>query len=241
MIKRHIAFKAAVAFFLFGLSARPAAAQEGPTRLIEKIRPAVVALIAYNDRGEVIEWGNGFFISRDGRLLTSRHLLKGASRAEVQTREGKVYPVNIVIAEDPDLDLIQLLIDLKEDEVPCLGMADVRAIRGEKVTVFGHQHIVSGTVSYVRVLSEPGQSFLISAASVARATGGPVVNKKGEVIAIATQQAAGDQTVTLAIASSAALQAGQTHWPIGMPAIEGEPPILPSFAWIAGVAGIIIP
>jgi len=36
-------------------------------------------------------------------------------------------------------------------------------------------------------------------------TGGPVINKKGEVIAIATEQNIGDQTVTLAIASSSAL------------------------------------
>ena len=36
---------------------------------------------------------------------------RGASRVEVQTREGKVYAVKIVIAEDPDLDLIELLVE----------------------------------------------------------------------------------------------------------------------------------
>jgi tetratricopeptide (TPR) repeat protein len=204
-MNKYIAFKATLALFLINSLNWSSSAQENFAGVVERIRPAVVALIAYNDKGEVIECGSGFFISSDGRLLSSRHLLRYASSAEVHTREGEVYPIRTVIAEDLNLDLIEVLVELKGGEVPYLKMTDVIAARDEQVVAVGHQHIVQGFVSYVRTHSQPGRNFLFSAATEARATGGPVVNSKGEVIAIATEQAVGGQTVTMAIASSSAL------------------------------------
>jgi S1-C subfamily serine protease len=204
-MKGHIALKSALALLLLSLCSCIAAAQENRADLIERIRPAVVAVTVYDDEDEVVDQVSGFFIDKEGHLVSCRHVLRGASRAEVETREGKVYEVRLVIAEDPDLDLVQLLIDLPDGEVPYLKMTDLNATSGEQVTAFGYQHIVQGLVSPVRTQSEPGRSFLFSAATAARATGGPVVNKKGEVIAIATEQAVGDQPVTLTLASSSTL------------------------------------
>lgn len=205
-MKGYIALKIAlVALLLLSLFGWTAAAQDVRAALIERIRPAVVAVTVYNDKDEVVDQVSGFFINNDGHLVSCRHVLKGASRAEVETREGKVYAVRLVLAEDPDLDLVQLLVDVPEGEVSYLRMIDVNATNGEQVTAIGYQHIVQGFVSDVRSHSEPRRNFLFSGATAARATGGPVINKKGEVIAIATEQDLGDQTATLAIASSSAL------------------------------------
>lgn len=200
-MNRYIEFESALALLVFSLCSWTAAAQEDRAELIEKIRPAVVAVTVYNDKDEVVDQVSGFFINEVGHLLTCRHVLRGASRVEAQTREGKVCAVSMVIAEDPDLDLIQLLIDLPEGKVPYLRMTDVGATRGEQVTVFGYQHIVQGMVSCARKLEESGQNFQLSADSAARATGGPVVNKNGDVIGIATGQEVEDQTPTLAMVS----------------------------------------
>src|SRR6266404_3299974 len=204
-MNKYIAFKATLALFLLNSLNWSSAAQENFTGLVERVRPAVVALIAYNDSGEVIECGTGFFISSEGRLLSNRHLLRNASSAEVHTREGGVYPIEMVIAEDLNLDLIELLVELKGGEVPYLKMTDVIANKDEQVAAVGHQHIVQGFVSYVRTHSGPGRNFLFSTATAAQATGSPVINKKGEVIGIAADQAVGGQMVNLAISSSSAL------------------------------------
>ena len=204
-MKEYILLKSALAFLLLSLCGWTAAAQEGRADLIERIRPAVVAVTVYDDQDEVVNQVSGFFINEDGHVISCRHVLRGASRAEVVTREGKAYAVRWVIAEDPDLDLVQLLVDVPEGEVPYLRMIDVNATNGEQVTAVGHQHIIEGFVSHGQTHSEPRRNLLFSAATAARATGGPVVNKKGQVIAIAIEQDVGDQTVTLAIASSSAL------------------------------------
>jgi tetratricopeptide (TPR) repeat protein len=99
-MNKYIAFKATLALFLLNSLNWSLSAQENFAGVVERIRTAVVALIAYNDKGEVIGCGSGFFISSDGRLLSSRHLLRYASSAEVHTREGEVYPIRTVIAED---------------------------------------------------------------------------------------------------------------------------------------------
>jgi len=205
-MNKHIAFNATLALFLLNALNWSTAAEASYAELVEKIHPAVVALIAYDDKGQVIEFGTGFFISSNGRVLSSRHLLRHASRAEVHTRQGGVYPIRMVIAEDVNLDLIELLVELNGgDEVPYLKMTDASPTKDEQVAAVGHQHIVPGFVSYVRTHSEPGRNFLFLPTTIARATGGPVVNEKGEVIAIITEQAVGDQTVTIAIASTNAL------------------------------------
>jgi S1-C subfamily serine protease len=204
-MKGYIALKLALALLLLSLFGWTAAAQDVRAALIERMRPAVVAVTVYNDDDEVVDQISGFFISKDGDLLSCRHVFRGASRAEVQTGEGKVYAVRVVIAEDPDLDLVQLLVDVPEGEVPYLRMIDVNATNGEQVTAIGYQHIVHGFVSYDRTHSDSRNTFLFSAGTAARATGGPVIDKKGEVIAIATEQDSEDQTATLAIASSSAL------------------------------------
>ena len=182
-MKAYIALKIALPLLLISLCGWTADEQEDRAALIVRIRPAVVAVTVYNDDDEVVDQISGFFINKEGNLLSCRHVLRGASRVEVQTREGKFYAVRLVIADDPDLDLVQLLVDVPEREVPYLRMIDVNAPHGEQVTAIGYQHIVQGFVSYVRSHSEPRRNFLFSGATAARATGGPVINKKGEVIA----------------------------------------------------------
>jgi tetratricopeptide (TPR) repeat protein len=204
-MNRYIPFKAALGLFLLNSLNWSAAAQEDFAVFVERIRPSVVALIAYDDKGEVIECGTGFFISSDGRLLSSRHLLTHAATAEVHTLEGGVYPIKMVIADDLNFDLIELLVELNGSKVPYLKMTDVIATNQEQVAAAGNQHIVPGFATHVRTYSAPGKNFRFSAATEARATGAPLINKKGEVIAIVTEPAAGDRSVTLGVSSSSAL------------------------------------
>src|ERR1700754_1869559 len=116
-MKRRIAFKIMTSLFLFNLSVWPAVAQAPEDALAGKIRPAVVTLTAYDDKGEIIQQASGFFIDREGRLLANRHVLKGAARAEARTGDGKTYAINTVIADNRDLDLVQLRVDATPGEI----------------------------------------------------------------------------------------------------------------------------
>ena len=84
-MKRHPVVAANLAFFLLFFSVGQVTAQENLPRLVKKIQPAVVTIIAYDKQGKVIGQGSGFFINQDGRFLTNYHVLAGANRALVKT------------------------------------------------------------------------------------------------------------------------------------------------------------
>src|SRR5215208_2596615 len=91
------------------LFALPALAQETLPELIRRVKPAVVAVITYDAKGEVQMTGSGFFV-RPGQVLTNLHVIEGAYRAEVRTFEGKgkTYAVAGLTNVDEDGDLAVL-------------------------------------------------------------------------------------------------------------------------------------
>ena len=68
-------------------------AQENLSLLVKKIKPSVVTIITYDEQGKVIGQGNGFFIGKDGDVITNYHILEDASSAEIKTAEGQVYNI----------------------------------------------------------------------------------------------------------------------------------------------------
>jgi S1-C subfamily serine protease len=94
MLKRKLPLWLALALLPTLLQAAQAQSETLP-ELIRRVKPAVVAVITYDDKNEVQMTGSGFFI-RPGQVLTNLHVIDGARRAEIRTLDGKgkTYPVS---------------------------------------------------------------------------------------------------------------------------------------------------
>src|SRR6476619_7445972 len=77
--------------------------------LVRRIKPSAVAIETFDARGEKLSRGSGFFIDAD-RIVTNRHVLEGAIRAEVHSSTGAVFPVKGVLAVDAEGDIALLKI-----------------------------------------------------------------------------------------------------------------------------------
>src|SRR5216117_1038385 len=88
-------------------AAVPSNAQDLLPELVRRIKPSAVAIETYDARGEKLSRGSGFFIDTD-RVVTNRHVIEGASLAEVHSSTGNVYPVKGVLAVDAEGDLALL-------------------------------------------------------------------------------------------------------------------------------------
>ncbi|MQY71942.1 trypsin-like serine protease, partial [bacterium] len=179
-------------------------AQENLTALIKKVSPSVVLVITYDEEGEELSGGSGFFISEAGDVITNRHVIQGAYHAEVKTADEKVYDVKKILAEDKEGDLIRLSVDIPRDAVHVLGISDSLPEVGERVIVVGNplgleQTVSDGIVSAVREIPAFGNIIQITAPISSGSSGSPVVNMKGEVIGVASFQMVEGQNLNFAI------------------------------------------
>src|SRR6188768_2477754 len=74
-------------------------AQDQLPDLVRRIKPSAVAIETFDARGEKLTRGSGFFIDKD-RVVTNRHVIDAAYRAEVHSYTGTVYAVKGVVAID---------------------------------------------------------------------------------------------------------------------------------------------
>jgi Tfp pilus assembly protein PilF len=182
-----------------------AKAQDILPELVRRIKPSAVAIETFDSRGEKLSRGSGFFIETD-RIVTNRHVLEGAFRAEVHSSTGAVFPVKGVLAVDAEGDLAVLKIDPPAPAIRPLPLDKTSPQEGESVVVIGNPlglegSVTNGIVSAVRDIPTFGRIIQITAAISSGSSGSPVVNMQGQVIGIATLQITGGQSVNFAIPS----------------------------------------
>jgi len=185
--------------------APPARAQDILPELVRRIKPSAVAIETYDARGEKLSRGSGFFIDTD-RVVTNRHVIEGAIRAEVHSSAGNVYPVKGVLAVDAEGDIALLKIEAPPNQIRPLALERTSPQEGESVLVIGNPFglegsVTNGIVSAVRVIPTFGRIIQITAPISPGSSGSPVVNMQGQVIGVATLQITGGQSVNFAIPS----------------------------------------
>ncbi|HCA59407.1 MAG TPA: hypothetical protein DEP46_15670, partial [Blastocatellia bacterium] len=56
--------------------------------LVRRVKPSAVAIETFDQRGQIVSRGSGFFVSAD-RVVTNRHVIERSTRAEIQTVDGR--------------------------------------------------------------------------------------------------------------------------------------------------------
>jgi tetratricopeptide (TPR) repeat protein len=182
-----------------------AKSQDTLPELVRRIKPSAVAIETFDARGEKLSRGSGFFVDVD-RVVTNRHVIEGAFRAEVHLTSGNTYQVKGVLATDAEGDIALLKVEAPPNLVRPLSLNRTSPQEGESVVVIGNPFglegsVTNGIVSAVRDIPGFGRIIQITAAISPGSSGSPVVNMQGQVIGVATLQITGGQSVNFAIPS----------------------------------------
>jgi len=174
--------------------------------LIKSIKPSTVIIFAYDDKGEFLKLGSGFFISQNGDVITNYHVVQGVNSAEIKTTDEKTYPITYIVAGDEQNDLIRLSVNIPSQYVYPLSLSKTIPEVGERIIVYGsplglENTVSDGIVSAIRDIPDYGRIIQITAPISPGSSGSPVLNMKGEVIGIATFQMVGGQNLNFAIPS----------------------------------------
>src|SRR5678816_2825707 len=218
-------------FFLLLLFVFPirAHAQETLPELVKRVKPVVVAIATYDASGEPLMTGSGFFVE-PGQVITNLHVIRGATRAEIKTLDGKgkIYQVAGVMGLDDDGDLAKLKIDMPLERAKTSELAATLPDEGEKIFVTGNPlklegSVSDGIVSAVREVPNVGQIIQITAPISHGNSGSPVFNLRGEVLGVVTIKVTNGQNINLAISSARITQLRQGRLrPISELALKGK-------------------
>jgi len=158
-------------------------------KLFKENSKAVVVVVTYNEKGEPISQGSGFIVRPDGAVVTNYHVISNAKDIKVKVGD-KVLDVEGLIHTDKENDLV--ILKVKGEKLPVVKLGDIaKANVGEKVYVIsspeGLENTISdGLLSGIRDITSDKKVLQITAPISPGSSGGPVFNKDGEVIGVAT-------------------------------------------------------
>jgi len=163
--------------------------------------------------------GSGFIINANGQILTNSHVVNGADTVTVKLKDGRTFDGHVQ-GEDPVTDVAVIKIDANNLPIVALGNSDVLQ-PGEAVIAIGNPLGLDNTVTS-GIISATGRSATDIGASDKRVdyiqtdaainpgnSGGPLLNARGEVIAMNTAIIRGAQGLGFAIPINTAQRIGQ--------------------------------
>jgi len=193
---------------LFLTAAQAVSAEVNLPELVRRVKPSVVAIATFDEKGEALTTGSGFFLRQD-QVLTNLHVIRGAYRAEIRTLDvkGRVYPVAGVLSFDEEGDLALLSVKMPAGRAHPLEMSTSLPEDGERVFVIGNPlrlegSVSDGIVSAVRDVPSLGKIIQITAPVSHGNSGSPLFNLRGQVIGVVTIRVINGENINLAIESA---------------------------------------
>ncbi len=208
MKRKYPRFLPTLLVLLFASATAAARSDENLPALVKRVKPAVVAIATYDANGEALMTGSGFFL-RPGQVVTNLHVIRGATRGEIKTLDGKgkVYPIAGAIDIDEEGDLALLSVDMPAAPVRSTELATELPDEGEGIFVIGNPlklegSVSDGIVSAVREVPNSYRIIQITAPISHGNSGSPVFNLRGQVLGVVTVKVTNGQNINLAIAAA---------------------------------------
>lgn len=175
--------------------------------VVDKVGPSVVSIItkatsnSFYGLTEEEGAGTGMLVSKDGYILTNKHVVSGANTVSVVLADGTKYENVKVLGVDPLNDVAFLKID-NVSNLPAVEMGDSSSVRvGQRVVAIGNSlgqyqnTVTSGIISGIGrpIAAQAGDTvenlsdlLQTDAAINPGNSGGPLLNLNGQVIGINT-------------------------------------------------------
>src|SRR4051812_8310940 len=154
-----------------------------------KVRPSVIWVSTFDSKGNLLRTESGFFISADGRFVTTASAVEGGVNAVAKTGDGGIYNVDGVLMVAKSANLALLKADIKPQKLlRFLELTKTAELsKDAKVAVVGSSLAGNeGSAREATITAQSSERLEIAGATGASAVGSPVVNENGDVVGIVT-------------------------------------------------------
>jgi hypothetical protein len=164
----------------------------------DKINKAVVVVLIYDFKGNLVGHGSGFIIDEKGTVITNYHVVEEAYSLKVRVAiNGKKsdYEVSNIISGNKSIDLAKISIkNIYNAKFNFLSLGKIETKIGEKCWAIG----TPSDIDYMNTVTEgnisnmypngikiwKGKMLQVSAPFTHGSSGGALVNNKGEIIGV---------------------------------------------------------
>ena len=152
--------------------------------LYEKINPAIVCVDSQVSDG--MSCGTGCIIDKKGIILTSAHVVDVGNTVIVTMSNGQNYTAKVIkkLGENKDIALLKINVPM---ELKTVKLGDSEKIKvGQKVLAIGNPFGFNGTLTQgiISRIDYAKNRIQTDAAINPGSSGGPLLNKNGEIIGI---------------------------------------------------------
>lgn len=176
-----------------------------PHNLIIRIKQSydpVVVIYTYDRENRVIGFGSGFFVNSSGVVVTNHHVLENAVKAVAVFRQKQFLPVEGIIDDDKEKDIVILKVRAQNTPFLTLGDSDKLDV-GEDVYTIGSPVGLEYTVSK-GIISQLRNAYGIKLIQIDApispgSSGGPLLNSDLKVIGINVAYVTNAQNLNFAI------------------------------------------
>jgi TonB family protein len=175
----------------------------------ERVSPAVVLISVFDEPGKLLRTGTGFFISEDGKFVTSRHFVEDGAHGVAKTSDGHIYNVSGALTETAAGDVAVLQAEVKK-KVPFLTSGKAAGVNPSKRIAIIASPLARGATAFVEAAvaaqksDQNGEWLELSSPPPNEMIGAPAVNENGELLGIVTAPI-GQTNATNIVRSSGAL------------------------------------
>jgi TonB family protein len=154
------------------------------SRLENSVQPAVFWITVFDSSGKLLRTETAFFVSGDGRFVTTAHAIEGGINAVAKMADGRIYDVSGVLAASTTLDLAVLQADVKY--VPFLTLNKNPNLETDRrVGVVGSGLAgTDGAPRDVTILTQQPDRLEIAGPISSNSIGSPVASENGEVVGV---------------------------------------------------------
>jgi periplasmic protein TonB len=154
------------------------------SRLESSVRPSVIWVTVFDRSGKLLRMQTGFFISGDGRFVTTAETIGDGVNAVAKTADGGIHNVSGILAVSTTLNLAILQADVKRASSLTVNKnANLRA--GTPVGVVGSGLAGSEGAPRQTTISSLAPDHLEIAAPISsNSIGSPVVDGNGQLIGV---------------------------------------------------------
>ena len=170
----------------------------------KKAQKAMLSIITYDERGQLLHSTTGFYISTDGVALSDYKSFKGAARAVAFDAAGHEVPVTCIIGANSLYDVVKL--QVRATKTYALTIASSSCVSGDRAFVLPYPSSQDGkpaatSIAGVSTFNDRYAYYTLPVRLPEKWASCPVMNEDGQVIGLLQMAASAKDTCSYAVSA----------------------------------------